>query len=56
MTLVQDLTDSSRNASRVFKKATHLTRPARARQDAPFHGQGHSERKVEAYVVGTLSL
>lgn len=29
---------------RVFKKAVDLTRPSPARQDAPFHGRGHSNR------------
>jgi hypothetical protein len=29
--------------------ATVLTRPAPARQDAPFRGQGRSERRGKAY-------
>jgi hypothetical protein len=33
------------NSVRMLKKATVLTRPAPARQDAPFRGQGRSERR-----------
>src|SRR5437016_211026 len=33
--------------SRMLKKATVLTRPAPARQDAPFRRQGRSERRGE---------
>jgi hypothetical protein len=33
---------------RVFKKAVLLTRPALARQDAPFRRQGRSEVRDEA--------
>ena len=29
--------------------ASLLTRPAPARRDAPFHGQGRSERRGESY-------
>ena len=32
---------------RVLKKARLLTRPTPARQDAPFRGQGRSERRGE---------
>jgi hypothetical protein len=32
----------------MLKKFTVLTRPAPARQDAPFHRQGRSERRPEA--------
>jgi len=35
----------------MFKKTGHLTRPAPARQDAPFRGQGRSEQRGEAYSV-----
>jgi hypothetical protein len=31
----------------MLKKATVLTRPTPARRDAPFRGQGRSERRVE---------
>ena len=33
----------------MFKKAAVLTRPAPARRDVPFRGQGRSERRGEAY-------
>ncbi len=33
------------------KKAVGLTRPAPARRDAPFRGQGRSERRGESYSV-----
>ena len=32
---------------RMLKKARLLTRPTPARQDAPFRGQGRSERRAE---------
>jgi len=38
-----------RIARRLFKKAAVLTRPAPARQDTLFHGQGRSERRGESY-------
>jgi hypothetical protein len=41
------LTDSFRTSRRLFKKARHLTRPAPARQEAPFRGQGRSKRRGE---------
>ena len=36
------------------EKVHCLTRPTPARQNAPFTGQGRSERKAEVYAVGTL--
>ncbi len=33
----------------MLKKASHLTRPAPARQDAPIRRQGRSKRRGEAY-------
>jgi hypothetical protein len=38
------LTDSCRSHRRMLRKASFLTRPTPARQDAPFRGQGRSER------------
>ena len=35
----------------MVKKTFHLTRPAPARQDAPFRRQGRSERRGEAYFL-----
>ena len=35
----------------MLKKASHLTRPAPARQGAPIRRQGRSERRGEAYSV-----
>ena len=40
---------------RVLKKARLLTRPTPARQDAPFRGQGRSERRGEAYMVDLVA-
>ena len=40
----------------MFKKAKLLTHPTPARQDAPFRGQGRSERESEAYVVWYVEL
>jgi hypothetical protein len=37
--------------SRMFKKARLLTRPTRARRDAPFPKRGRSERRGEADFV-----
>ena len=37
------------NCLRMLKKARLLTRPTPARRDAPFRGQGRSERRSEAY-------
>ena len=39
-------------ARRLFRKASDLTHPTPARQDAPFTGQGRSERRGESYAVG----
>jgi len=33
----------------MLKQTTKCTRPAPARQDTPFPGQGRSERRAEAY-------
>jgi len=33
----------------MFNQATVFTRPTPARQDAPFHRQGRSERRGESY-------
>ena len=41
---------------RMFIKAVVFTRPTPARQDAPFHKQGRSERRGEAYFFRTVSL
>ena len=35
----------------MLKEPPSLTRPIPARQDAPFHEQGRSERKAKAYFV-----
>jgi hypothetical protein len=36
----------------MLKNARRLTRPTPARQDAPFRGQGRSERRADAYPQG----
>ena len=36
----------------MIKKVRLLTRPTPARRDAPFRGQGRSERRAEAYPLG----
>jgi len=48
------LSFARRKSRRMFKKATVLTHPTPARQDAPFRRRGRSKRKAEAYAVGTL--
>ena len=42
---MSEITDGSRMAYRLFRKARLCTRPTPARQDAPFRGQGRSERR-----------
>jgi len=43
------IADRVGRAHRMFKKASVFTRPTPARQDAPFHRQGRSERRGESY-------
>jgi len=43
------IADRIGSAHRMFKKASVLTRPTPARQDAPLRGQGRSERRGESY-------
>jgi hypothetical protein len=44
-----EITNRIRMARRLFRKATVLTHPTPARQDALFHRQGRSKRRGEAY-------
>jgi len=40
----------------MLKKAAGLTRPTSARRNAPFLGQGRSERRGEGVRFGTLNF
>ena len=50
--MVRTCGPSAEHSRRVLKQARRLTYPTPARQDAPFRGQGRSERRADAYPQG----